>query len=422
MTKFRLTILFLLLSSPLVAQSNIIIHGSSQKSIYNDPSEWPLTSLQVHWNPSNDMCLNNIGTGLCADFNSGETNLLIASNGHIHAECNAPLWGEFQNQTITIPCQFVFYHLSGGIGPVWSDSGATLIWPDGKQCNTCQVNEHPPMGGDPMGVVTYQFKLRIVPWDSWFSAGYTHGWVSALTSARVYLTNGTIFDFKFQLPFYAAWDLTAPELNPNCDGCGPVLGSRIAPHPGDVSQWGEVTAFTRDVLPILGQITQPVTNLYDVHAYGQSGGGNPVYVAQSRNSINLHGGITGTLNSGPVTGDSSGNGSLLDTLHPTDFASTGTKHAIIWSATTGEGNANFKPHESVAALIVFTISGTGDGVIIPPVTCQDPLANNIGQPLPCTYPVITPPSDTPFNPSFLETPDHHFKITNPNTGTIKVIQ
>src|SRR5882672_4421886 len=416
----------LFLAAPVLAQTSTLpspLHGAERLRLHGHPQcQWyvsdetaldpgvtchvpgfdtPLISHQAQLTPSNTM----IG-GDSAD-------LLDPSWGHTHvAECRSVPWAEVV-APIAIPCQIVLYHTAGGVGTVWDRGGGYIQFANGVLCHQCEGADHPPITGDPMGIVTTPFTWIMVPPDA--NSPYAHGWFSAAFSMRLYLSNGVIYNATAQLPFYAMADPSKPENNPECDGCGPMFASRIGPSfPGDTGGiWGEPTVFTRDYLPILGPLTAPWTYRIDVAAYAQSGTA-PLYDFTARNGMDLHHGIAGIQVSGPVFGDASGNAFFYETLQPSDYATTGTKHALIWKANTGAGSQDFGPHEGVAALLVVGYA-SGTGITPPPpTTCTDQAATNVGGPIPCTYP--PPPPDWHSITGLLQRLNDQIRICDPFDG------
>ncbi len=324
----RWSLVLLLLASPVVAQS-IPIHGSDQKASYASPAEWPFLSAQAHWGPANDMAF------------TGDTSLLNPTVGHVHVECNAPIYGDVK-QPITLPCDVLLFHLGGEITTASNNAFGVIDW---GALNGVRLF------GNPMGIAKFPFTLTLNP-NAWRESR-PHGWVSVQTTMRVALTNGAVVDASLAIPFYSSFDLSVPEAETNCDGCGALLHAVIEPHAGESGHWGEIIIETKDILPILGPLTAPfVSGTMRGQTYAQSGLAPPGFT-DARADLDLHNGITGH----PVT---------FSHYDPSELGPGTHKVAMMWREDSGEGNAEFLPHEAAAALLVVTVTVPDGTVPLPP--------------------------------------------------------
>ncbi len=351
--RLSLSLLFLLIALPVVAQSltfPIPIHGSFQCQSYVDdatpvtpgvtchlPASTNPLSAQGHWAPANSQtCEQIISPGLCADFTTGYTGLVRADMGHTHAECfRPPIYGAV-SAPFTLQCQAVLFHLDGEITDATNVNGT--------------INFGALQGirlfGDPNGIVTFPFTLTVNP-QTW-AAGRPHGWVANETALKVRLSNGEVTGASLVIPYYAAFDLSAPEAPVDCDGCGPLLRARTDPFggvPGD--QWGANTMETVDVLPILAPISARWCSgsmkgyAYGIQATGVSFENDPYGLARA--DLNLHMGIEGQS----ITPGCFDPAELGPGIH---------RIAEIWRGTSHAGSTNTAPNESVATLLVFDVT------------------------------------------------------------------
>ncbi len=365
---------FFLIALPAAAQT-IPIHGSPQKAAYTgtaptvvDPTgaTRPFLSGQSHWGSANTMpCDASLG-------------LLNPCIGHVHIECNAPIWGELTGDVLNLPCQIQLFHLAGRIVAANDYPEGEFLWPDQSITNILDPFNVPSMVGNPMGIVKFPFTLRLTPsWD-WRNDGL-HGWITTRLMMRVILDNGAHIDGQITIPFFAMMDPSASltaATSPTLSVAMNNLGSPFDNANGGA--WGALVVESHSFLPILAPITA-ATNDPEPLAFGYSyatGADAPVGEAIGRRDIDLHNGIEGT----PMP---------FGTFDATSVPIGPHKYAMIWREDTGDGNAHFAPHEAAAVLLVVTATVGTD--VPPPTTCTDPLATNNGGPLPCVYPVVPPP-------------------------------
>ncbi len=388
-------------SNPAITHTPIPLHGGGFQGVpsYAGPDEWPGMSFQAHW----------AAPGSGAKPNDPSQGLINPGTCHVHLEWALPIYGEITGP-ITIPFRMVAFQLKGyfqfNSGPMVSnviyDVPQDLPW------------HHFP--GDPLGEVSVTGRFTFDPFigDTGpnIHMAAPNGWTNFMATVLGVLDNGDIVSAQGMAPIFTKLGdaVYNPDWLPNTSS-----GNGITSVPdGGSAKWGSQIAEVRnDFLPLLG----PIDTIWPIpHIQGYMYGGTIGFdgTFQMRKDMDLHHGNLGVLLPGaPPTGSGPG---FLDP----QFIGQGThKIALVWQTNTGPTGIPGQaiPNEVATALLVFTVE-VGD---VPPVeTCQDPSALNFGGPLPCQY-APPKPVDVPFNPNFFETPEHDFKIVNPDTGTTKII-
>jgi hypothetical protein len=364
-------------SNPAITHTAIPIHGGLQGvTAYANPSEWPFFSHQHHWATGDIEFMGdfNIGSGMTADFTSGDTSLVLLRGdlGHVHIEECLPYLGEITGP-ITIPFRVQIFHNSGVLFGLFGDMVRDVVWDAART----------PLDGNPMGVVIATGHYTLDPFIGTFGApnihgAAIHGWTNFESCIQFRLTNFDVIDGCGLMPIYTLLSESWPEqtdFTPSLATHTSVVSVRDQAL-GE-SRWGKAVISVDEPIPVLKPFTfrwtVPTMSGYSYGAVGQLLSG----LVEMRKNMDLHNGDAGTsLN---ATGDY---------FDPVEIGVGPQKVAMIWQTQSGpSGIPGFAiPNESLASLLIVNVeAGAPD-----PTRCNIQAATNVGALLPCVYPPPQP--------------------------------
>lgn len=329
-----------LLAAPVTAQT---LHGHPQAPAYSAAVPRPSVSFQGHW-----------------------PNLDPTHTCHLHLDTlDFPYGAELNGTPFPVKVALKLFMCDGSIGAFWGDSFVTVTWDDGR-------TSAPIVQGNPMQLVTRTGTVLIDPKQGRFA--HLHGWTGVPFNARVGFANKDEMTVQGITSFFSIIDPAAPEVAPP-GNFGPVLSSRV-----DIASAATHVAFGTMIteleswIPVL-PISAPWTSTLAVYNYA-NGNDDPLANGrfEQRFNIDLHSGVRGVL-------ADSGNANKLGftdrpvTFDPVAMGPGPHNVAFFWTQTVAP--------ETVSSLVVVNVPVTGGA----PLLCTDPLATNVGQPLPCVFPV-----------------------------------
>src|ERR1700738_3403257 len=139
------------------------IHDHPQLAAYASSDQWPTSSAQCHWTPSD----------------------ALAMIAHTHVDVKFPLYAENTGVPFTVPFTLKLFHTSGQISQLFGELIRDVVWDE------TGTSTQPLMVGDPMGLKQWTGRLTIDPslGDIIFHP-VPHGWFDVRVAARTEFTNG----------------------------------------------------------------------------------------------------------------------------------------------------------------------------------------------------------------------------------------
>lgn len=234
------------------------------------------------------------------------------------------------------------------------------------------------MRGDPHAIVMWHGHITYDPRKKHDGHEFPlKGWYSPQFEVNTFYDTGANILQLVKLPFYSVVDPTAPDGS--LSGYPVLLGS-CYPHSPRIKEWGTNYIEVDNFLPV-----SPIAALWQLITGTAAYGGNEIGVGRFdvRVDFDLHNGNPGRLiqSLSEALFKSADRAPVLD---PVVLGPGSHPVALIWSKPTKDDS------EEVVALLKFTV--VVDPNAPPVLLCQDSAANNIGQPLPCTFTVLPPPS------------------------------
>lgn len=414
MWKFLIALLALLIAAPVAAQP---IQGHPQKQAYASSAEYL---------PLNDQCWIDDPDPLKA--------------GHVHIIARPALYMRVQDWgTFDVPFTLQLHNISGRITAVQGEHIRRVRW-DATGSTTLPILD----GGGPNSLVEFSGVATVdhtLPDPNWDFLGIfkfpVHGWAEDRLEAILAIQDGRRLDTYNEWSVYSAIDPSAPEKPaPEQGRPGVHIRTRCVMWSADPTQTaGEVITEISDYLPFGPQFA-PFTTI--ANAYNYTAPANIVFAPELfevRKDPHLHQGIPGILLRSLVVGPAMNKQFLGPfTLDPAAFGTGEHTAMVTWTQPLPTS-----PARSISAVVVFPFS-VGAGVPPPLATCDDPMANNIGQPLPCTYtapplfcedpnapnfhgplPCLPPVEHVfvPFTP-FFEQKDGVFQVCNGAAGSVRL--
>lgn len=368
-----------LVAIPVAAQP---IHRHPQKTAYASSAEWPTRDWQCHANPGNRTPEPTppfpvIPIGIA---------LLDPQVAHTHLACTFPDYAEIA-AAFPVSCTIKLFHTAGTVSGVYSPLNQIrdIVYDD------TGTSTPPVMRGDPTSMMPRQWNVRFVFDPTMVRPTFPpqtttpHGWFGAQISVVTQYDNGDSQTLDHLRPFYSVLDPTAPETPmsdeglPNGARCSPNNLRRPELSPFG-NQMGTVVSEFVGLLPIAPiQTPWHTTGFF----YGYASDGQSVFpfgTFELRHDLDVHNGNVGVLTATETFNGLIGLGKRTPiTIDPADLGTGTHKVAALWQQPDGQGN-------NYTALAVLDVT-VGPG-IPPPTRCTDPLATNVGGPLPCVFPVV----------------------------------
>lgn len=374
--KFILALVILGMSANLFAQP---IFNHPQKSSYASEAEYPTISCQCHWKENPTAAPDGSNSQAIIDA-------ALTTAAHTHFDVRGPIYSEITG-LLRVPFTIKLFQ-TDGTASFTLDRQETVTRIEWDATGT---DVAPIMIGDPFphALMEYSGHFTIDPRRNAGGHGFPQrGWYSPQIQVNTNFTSGAGTLQLLRYPLYSMLDPNAPDGS--LSGY-PVLIASCYPHSPGITEWGTNYVEVDNFIP-LTPISASWPLIVGTAAYGGNEVGDGIF--EQRAGIDFHNGNTGQLLSVQREEEftSSNRAPVLD---PIVLGSGPHNMALIWAKPTKH------LERIVTALLVFPVT-VGPNVP-PPTTCQDPLANNVGQPLPCTY-NPTPPVEEwrPVTPSFNE--------------------
>lgn len=342
MVKYALAIAVSLVASVASAQP---IHGHPQLPAYTTLAQRPVVSFQGHW-PTLDPTMT------C----------------HLHLDTNDfPYGAELGGALFDVHVTLKLFMCDGRIGDFWGESFVGVVW------DATGTATMPVLQGDPMALKQWTATVTIDPKKGRFA--HQHGWTGVPFNARIGFANHDVMTVQAITSFYSIIDPTAPDIPPP-GGFGPILSTRV-----DVSsattgqQFGTMITELDSWIPLL-PIAAPWHATLNFYNYTAPAANflEPTGRFEQRANLNLHAGIRGTLTDSALA-NKQGVPNRDVVFDPATLPLATNVVAFFWTQTLAA--------ETNASLLVVNVPvQTGS-----PALCTDPLATNVGQPLPCVFPV-----------------------------------
>lgn len=194
------------------------------------------------------------------------------------------------------------------------------------------------------------------------------GWYPPQFEVTTFYDTGADVLQLVRLPFYGVLDPNAPE-----DGHYPVLIGSCYPHTATIKEWGTNYVEIDTFLPL-----NPISAIWRMIATSAAYGGNEIGMGTWRvlADFDLHHGISGRVLDEQHEENFKG-ADRAPVLDPAVLGPGTHPVAFVWSKPTRDNS------EEVIALTKFTVTVDPNAPV--PQLCEDPTANNQGQPLPCTF-------------------------------------
>lgn len=359
MNKSVCAVLLLSIAAPAAGQP---IQGHPQKQAYASPAEYV---------PLNGQCW------------FGDPDPLKAS--HVHVIPKPPSYMRVSDlNTIEVPFTVQLHNVSGTIGQVGGEHVRSIKW------DATGTTQMPVMKGDPHGLVEWTgvatIDHTIPPPEVDFLQIFLmpkHGWLEDKLIAYTGLDDGRRVDTGTQWPVYSALDLSAPEKKSAEQGNpGVHIRTSCVMWSGNQAETaGEVITEISDYIPLAPIAAKWVFPVFAYNYTAPAGIAFPAEVFEQRKDPDLHHGVAGVLQRSeisPAGGGKSFQGPV--TIDPAALGPGAHKQMFVWTQPLPNGTA-------LSAVMVIPV-GVSDGVPLPTL-CTDPMASNVGQPLPCVFPVPT---------------------------------
>lgn len=340
--RYGLIFAALLWSIPASAQP---IRGHPQKAAYASPSEWPeLFDGQMHW-PKFD----GIQSEHCA-----------------HIIPKWPQGAELADQSFTVTFTLKLFHCDAWLTGFYGE-GFRDVKLDGAVI---------PFKGDPTKLITLTGSATFDPLLPAFGRfHHPHGWTNPRLEASFVFANGDVGYHDFMMSYFSVSDLSETEALPP-GNFGPIISIRNTMFPVSGTNFGNMVLEVEDWLPLL-PIKAPWFFRVSAYNYTSTAPCCPNGLLEQRRDMDFHGGIPGTVVLSEPH-DQLGVSAKTMVLDPATTTQGTHKDGLFWKSTFN--------NETVAALLVVTWTAGDSGTPLPQL-CTDPKATNVGQPLPCIYPL-----------------------------------
>jgi hypothetical protein len=221
------------------------------------------------------------------------------------------------------------------------------------------------------------------------SGGPLHGWFGTWLGTETSFDDVSRTLVKAWVPMYSTVDLSAPENVIACCMTSPTSfaeGFSFGAPTGSALEYGDSTIRTNDFLPLP---TVPMIGPMTVHVsfvgYRNRAVDLPPATLQMRHDFDFHHNKPGIIDWQKLDTFDGDQGPETLTIDPAVLGPGAHKVGFIRTQSNPDGT------ETASTLMVFDVLVDSS---VPPPTCQDPTAINIGGPLPCVFPPPQPPTTT----------------------------